>query len=357
MITYMINFENLHLVNRQFKDQFHAALDVTLESGQFILGDVCIRFETAWAGYCGQKHCVSVNSGTDALQLILEAYRFDAKRKVILSANSYIATILAVVNAGLCPVFVDIDMSYNIDTSRLDSVDKTGVVAIMPTHMYGRPSDMIKIREWAGDDIKVIADCCQAHGATIDGVSVASYADANAFSFYPTKNLGCLGDGGAVVTNDECLADQIRMMRFYGVLSKASDKSIGGGNSRLDAFQSEVLLIKMRELDTMLEHKLSLASQYCDRLGIKYVIGHSYHIFAVRVADRLEFRLTLLNANIETDIHYPVPGYKQLSFNGSYPVADGVAENIVSLPISYNHTLDDIETVCDAIADLGSCIM
>lgn len=348
----MIYYEKLSAVNEQFNGRFQKALEKLLKSGRYILGPSCAQFEDRWAHYCDptdSHYCVSLNSGSDALRMILEACEFKPGSGVVLAANSYIATVLAVVNAGLRPVLVDIDMSYNIDVNKLVDIDKTDIVAIMPTHMYGGPSDLVKIKEWSGSDIKIIADCCQAHGTTINGINVVEYADANAFSFYPTKNLGCLGDGGAVVTDDEHLAHKLSKMRFYGVSGKADHESIGGGNSRLDEFQAEVLMIKLEQLGTMLEHKANLAKRYCDRLNIEYVIGHSYHIFAIRVADRSKFRDSLESDGVQTDIHYPILGYKQLSLGRDYIMADSIAKQIVSLPISFSHTLDNIDAVCDVI--------
>jgi dTDP-4-amino-4,6-dideoxygalactose transaminase len=352
-IMFMIGFENLAISNEKFRPALLQLLGEILDSGQFVLGQFCEEFEKQWAQYCQSSHCVSLNSGTDALRMILEAYHFEPGSRIVLASNSYVATVLAVINAGLEPVFVDVDLNtYNIDPNNLELLDKTNISAIMPTHMYGRPCDMVAIKEWAGD-LRIIADCCQAHGGVVDH----NLADANAYSFYPTKNLGCLGDGGAVVTDDVGLANDLRKMRFYGVSSKSDSVSIGGGNSRLDEFQAAVLLTKLPYLDSMLYHKQSLAKIYCSRLNLSYIPGHAYYIFAVKVTNRQEFMDELLFHQIRTDVHYPVPAYRQLSIPGKFDNADLLADQIVSLPNSYSNTASDVESVCDIINGLRSYII
>ncbi|MGH8147782.1 MAG: DegT/DnrJ/EryC1/StrS family aminotransferase [Rhodanobacteraceae bacterium] len=358
----MIEYEDLALANKPYFDEFRRSFDETLCSGWFILGKRVEEFEKRFAEYCGVRHCIGVASGLDALDLSLRAFGFKPGSEVIVPSNTYIATILAVLHCGLTPVLVEPDIrSYNLDPARLDAAITPRTVAVLPVHLYGKVCDMGAILKIAADRrLVVIEDCAQAHGAEYRGRKVGSFGVCNAFSFYPTKNLGALGDAGAVTTDDDELATAVRTLRNYGSRTKYCNEVVGY-NSRLDEIQAGFLGIKLRHLDAINQHKRELAQAYFQHLGDSVVKpcrddehNDVYHIFNVRHPRRDALRKYLLDQGIKTEIHYPVAPARQAALRGrfavdDFPLADTIHATTLSLPISRFHTTGDVVTVCDAI--------
>jgi len=358
----MIEYENLKKVNEPFRDAFRKSFETLLDSGWYILGGTVETFEREYASYCGVRHCIGVASGLDAILLSLKAFDFKSGSEVIVPSNTYIATILAVVNAGLKPVLVEPDIrTYNIDPGKIEEKITSNTVAIIVVHLYGKVCEMDPIMEIARkNDVRVIEDCAQAHGAMYRGKKAGSFGQCNAFSFYPTKNLGALGDAGAVVTDDGDIAEKVRMLRNYGSRRKYHN-DVAGYNSRLDAIQAGFLSVKLEKLDHINEYKRTLAGLYLKHLSdgvIKPVVAEEsfdvYHIFPIRHKKRDALREHLLKSGIQTEVHYPVPPHKQRAMNNilgecDCPISAEIHETILSLPISLCHTEDDIAKVIEAV--------
>lgn len=358
----MIEYENLKKVNEPFRDAFRKSFEATLDSGWYILGGTVEKFEREFASYCGVQHGVGVASGLDAILLSLKAFDFRSGSEVIVPSNTYIATILAVLNAGLKPVLVEPDIrTYNIDPEKIEEKITKNTVAIIVVHLYGKVCEMDPIMEIARkNDLKVVEDCAQAHGAMYRGRKAGSFGQCNAFSFYPSKNLGALGDAGAVLTNEGDIASKVRMLRNYGSQRKYYNE-VAGYNSRLDAIQAGFLSVKLEKLDHINQHKRKLAGLYLEHLKddfIKPVTGGDYfdvyHIFTIRHPERDRIREHLLNKEIQTEIHYPVPPHKQkamISILKQYdcPISEKIHSTILSLPISFCHTEDDLCRVIETL--------
>ncbi|KAF0218725.1 MAG: hypothetical protein FD174_2508 [Geobacteraceae bacterium] len=357
----MIDYENLRRVNEPFFDAFKRAFAETLDSGWYILGKRVETFENEFAAYCGTRRCVGVASGLDALVLSLKAFDFDPGSEVIVPSNTYIATILAALHCGLIPVPVEPDIrTYNIDPSRIEEKVTGRTAAILVVHLYGKPCDMDPICAIAGRrGLKLVEDCAQAHGALYQGKKAGSFGDFGAFSFYPTKNLGALGDAGAVTTDSPELAERIGKLRNYGSGVKYYNEVVGF-NSRLDEVQAAFLSIKLKALDEINGHKRKLARIYLEGLKedfIKPVVEGSadvYHIFNVRHSARDRLKEHLLGNGIRTEIHYPVPPHRQQALrgllrDGDYPIADEIHATTLSLPISYFHTEEDVCRVVEVM--------
>ena len=358
----MIEYENLRRVNAPFFDEFRSCFDETLLSGRYILGDRVAAFEAEFAKYCGSNHCVGVASGLDALLLSLEAFGFASGSEVLVPSNTYIATILAIIHAGLKPVLVEPDIqSYTIDPEGVDRRITPKTVAILVVHLYGKLCDMDSIMEISRRrGLKVIEDCAQAHGATLDGRRAGSFGDFGAFSFYPTKNLGALGDAGAVTTDDPELAARVSSLRNYGSSVKYRNDLLGR-NSRLDEMQAAFLSVKLKSLDAINEHKRRLARLYLDGLSTRFILPIEvnryydvHHIFPVRHAGRDRLKAYLLENGIGSDIHYPIPPHRQKALQGiieqsDYPLSEEIHRTIISLPVSYCHTDVDVLRVVDVM--------
>ncbi|MCE1189139.1 MAG: DegT/DnrJ/EryC1/StrS family aminotransferase [Ignavibacteria bacterium] len=358
----MIEYENLALANKVFFEEYTGAFATTLERGWYILGEQVKEFEKEYAAYLGVKHCIGVASGLDALYLALRAFNFSPGDEVIVPSNTYIATILSILQAGLVPVLVEplID-TYNIDPAKIEEKITSKTRAIMVVHLYGKPCDMAPIMQIKEKySLKLVEDCAQSHGATYHGKVTGTYGEFGAFSFYPTKNLGALGDAGAIVTNDDDLAIAIRRLRNYGSDVKYYNKLIGV-NSRLDEFQAAFLRIKLRKLDEINAQKRRLAALYFEGLDnrfIKPVIQDSvydvFHIFNIRYSRRDELRAYLLENGVKTEIHYPVAPHHQEAMqgvlaNGSYPLSEAIHSTTLSLPLSFAHTEADIACVIEVV--------
>ena len=356
----MIEYENLRLVNQQFEEEFRSVFDSFLTSGQYILSEQVQNFETEFANYCGSKYCIGVANGLDALVLALKVLELPTNSEVIVPSNTYIATILSIINAGLKPVLVEPKINtYNIDYSKIEEKITAKTRIILVVHLYGKLCEMQQIQEIAlNHNLKIIEDVAQAHGATYKGQKAGTFGDLAAFSFYPTKNLGALGDAGAITTNNAQYAEKLKYLRNYGSEKKYHNRYLGY-NSRLDELQAIFLRIKLRKLNEINGHKQRLAElyfNYLDHSFIKPVIQENFtdvfHIFNIRHQKRDALRAYLLENKIKTEIHYPIPphlqeGYKSLFKNQHFPIAQTIHDTTLSLPISTCHSEKDIEQIIE----------
>jgi dTDP-4-amino-4,6-dideoxygalactose transaminase len=354
----LIDFLNLGRVNARYEPAIREAIDRVLRSGFYILGEETAAFEREFASYCGAKHCVAVANGLDALHLILRGYDIGAGHEVIVPANTFIATWLAVslVGAQIVPVEPD-EATWNIDPKRIEEAITPRTRAIMPVHLYGAPADMDAIREIAQrHHLRVIEDAAQAHGARYRGQRAGSLGDAAGFSFYPGKNLGALGDGGAITTNDDDLAERLRKLRNYGSSTKYQH-DVEGVNSRLDEMQSAVLRAKLPHLDEDNAQRAAVADRYREALAntpveLVQVPGNAesaWHLFVVRTPRRDALRDYLTSRGIGTQIHYPVPCHRQGAYAHqawpALPVTEGLQSQILSLPMAPYLSADDVAHV------------
>ncbi len=353
-----ISYENLGLANQPFHTELQETFCSVLLRGTFILGQQTSSFETEFASYVGTEYCVGVSSGLDALLLALRACDLPPGGEVIVAANTHISGILAILHNQLVPVLVDPDLhTYNLSAAGVESAITPQTVAILPVHLYGKLCPMEAIMELATQhDLRVIEDCAQAHGASLHGKKSGSFGHLNAFSFYPTKNLGALGDGGAITTNDPVLDERIRYLRNYGSKDKNCHELIGF-NNRLDEIQSAFLRIKLRHLDKINEHKARIASLYLNHLKSDYILpilqeGYKdvWHIFAVCHPQRDEVRNYLKTNGVETLIHYPTAPYQQNALKGqfkdqSFPNSDQIHQTVFSIPCSFIHTEEEIHRI------------
>ena len=357
----MIVYEDLKKSNFRFYEAFRSAFELVLGSGRFILGNQVNAFEEEFASYCDTEHCVGVASGLDAIVLSLRALEIGEPSEVLVASNTYIASILGILGASHIPVLVEPEIgSRNIDPGRLEDALTNRTKVVMPVHLYGRACDMNGINDVAKrHGLYVVEDAAQAHGAVYRGCPVGALGDVAAFSFYPTKNLGCLGDGGAVTTNDGAIADRVRALRNYGSIERYKNERVGC-NSRLDELQAAFLRMKLPFLDEINAHKRALAAVYFEELQGIYGLpnesmdhDHVYHIFNVLDRERDQIREYLKMIGILTDIHYPTPPHRQSAMrgilSGDYPISEEIHGTTLSLPISPFHTVDDIGEVCAAL--------
>jgi len=357
----MIEYENLFLLNRQFMEGYRESFSDSLDKGWYILGNKVTVFETEFAAYCGSRFCAGLASGLDALILALKYFDFPEGSEVIVPSNTYIATILAIYNNGLIPVLVEPDINtYNIDPLKIEVAVTDKTKAVMVVHLYGKCCDMRSVLEIADRrQLRVIEDCAQSHGAGFKGKKTGTFGDFGAFSFYPTKNLGALGDGGALVTDSAEMIEKIRAVRNYGCHEKYYNNYIGI-NSRLDEIQAGFLSVKLAALDSINAHKQKLAKYYHEQLKddfIKPVVHPDYedvyHIYTVRHPERDQLRAYLLKNNIKTEIHYPVPPHHQKALKtrlkGTYPISETIHQTTLSLPVSYCHSEQQIERVIEVM--------
>ena len=363
----MIPFLDLHKINTRFEAEFQLRFKTFLDSGYYILGNNVSSFETSFAEYCGTKHCIGVANGLEALRLILEGYKVLGKLQegdeVLVASNTYIATILAIKQAGMTPVLVEAEMeAFNFNIEAIQEAISEKTKAIMPVHLYGQLAPMADISKVAKENnIIVIEDAAQAHGAkNSNGKLAGNLGDAAGFSFYPTKNLGALGDGGAVTTNNDELASVIRKLRNYGASSKYVNE-LTGFNSRLDELQATFLNIKLPKLDADNEHRRELARKYISEINNKKITlpiwdgsdNHIFHLFVVRVKNRTDFIVYLKENQIGTLIHYPIPPHQQEAlpeFNDlSFPVTEQIHNEVVSIPISPVMSDEELDEVILAI--------
>lgn len=363
-----LSFNDLH---ERIKPELLEAFENVLKSGWFIFGERVNNFEKEFAEFSGVENCIGVANGLDALILILEGYKqlgfMQDGDEVIVPSNTYIASILAVSKAGLKPVLVEPDIeNYLINPNLIEEKITAKTKAILPVHLYGRLCNMDAINAIAKKhELKVIEDCAQSHGATLHGIKCGNLGDAAGFSFYPGKNLGALGDGGAVTSNDDELAEIIRALRNYGS-HKKYENLYQGINSRLDEIQAAFLSVKLERLNSDNEQRRKIAQYYLDNINnnlIKMPFSkqtnimnsyfHVWHVFAVRVQNREKFQKYLSDKEIQTMIHYPVPPHKQPAYSEwnheSFPISEKIHEEIISLPISPVMKEDEVEYVCEVV--------
>ena len=357
----MIEYESLARSNSAYMDELEDVAKRVIRSGWYVLGQEVSAFEMEFSQYVGAKHCIGVANGLDALILVIEALDLPRGSDIMVASNTYIATILAIVRAGYKPVLVEPELeTFNMDPAKLAESMTPNTRAICVTHLFGKSCRMDAICTFAQEHgLKIVEDCAQSHGAKLANQTTGTFGDAGCFSFYPTKNLGAIGDAGAVVTNDDVLADRLRHTRNYGSKQKYINDYIGV-NSRLDEMQAALLRVKLRYLDQMTKHKRALADVYFANLPSwlnlpcrrddEYDV---FHIFGVRYSRRDELRSWLLGQGVKTEVHYPIPPYRQAAMrgilSGDYPISDMLHSHELSLPISMGHTAEEILHVCDTL--------
>ena len=335
---------------RTLQRELDAAYKRVMESGIYILGPEVSNFEKEFANYCQVRACVGVGNGLDAIHLSLRALGIGAGDEVIVPSNTYIATWIAVSLTGAIPVPVEPnEKTFNLDPDLIEHAISCKTKAILPVHLYGQPAEMAPIKEIAErHDLKVIDDAAQAHGSQYNNKKIGTLADATAFSFYPTKNLGAIGDGGAVTTNNEEVAEKIKKLRNYGESKKYYNDLIGF-NSRLDELQAAFLRVKLKHLDEIIKRKDEIANVYLTEIKnnaiiLPYVsdhIKHAWHQFVIRSQNRSELKKYLYKNNIETLIHYPIPPYLQLAYKflnidpRKFLISKKIADEVLSLPIHW----------------------
>lgn len=358
----MIKFLDLHKINERFRDETDERIKQVLDSGWYILGEQVSLFERNFAAFCGVKHCIGCANGLDALNLIIKAYGFSTGDEIIVPANTYIASILAISQNGCTPILVEPDIdTYNINPDLIEEKITENTKAIMVVHLYGQTVEMDKVWDIAKRyNLKIIEDSAQAHGAMYKGKRAGNLGDAGGFSFYPGKNLGCLGDGGCVTTNDDELAYRIRAIANYGSDYKYHH-IFKGTNSRLDEIQAAVLDIKLKHLDEDNKRRREIAKFYRENIKNPNIIlpqlkeeeNHVWHIFAVRVNDRDKLKKHLEDNGIETNIHYPTAPHKQECYKEwkhlSLPISEIIHKQVLSLPISPVLTDDEVLKVVEVI--------
>jgi len=362
----MIPFLDLKGINAIYREELIAAVTQVIDSGWYINGHACSLFEEEFATYCGVKFCVGVGNGLDALTITLRAWKELGMLKdgdeVIVPANTYIATILAVTNNCLVPVFVDPDKeSFNISPAQVLNAITSKTKVILPVHLYGCLAEMPELRAIADEyGLLVLEDAAQAHGASFYGQRSGSWGHAAGFSFYPGKNLGALGDGGAVTTNDEELASTIRSLANYGS-HKKYENLFQGFNSRLDEMQAAILRVKLKHIEFEIQERRKVARIYLDKIVNPCVIlpqwnvfeQHVFHLFVIKSAKRNSLQNFLLQNGVQTLIHYPIPPHKQQAYlNLSslvLPIAECLHKQVLSLPISSFLGLKNANKVSDII--------
>ena len=358
----MIPFLDLKAINAQYRDELVDACTRVIDSGWYIGGSELEKFEQQFANYCGTKYAIGVANGLDALILTLRAWKELGKLKdgdeVIVPSNTYIASILAISANNLTPVLVEpyVD-SFNIDPKKVEAAITGKTKAILPVHLYGQLADMPAIMEIAKHhELLVLEDSAQAHGASFDDKSAGSWGDASGFSFYPGKNLGALGDAGAITTSNEELANALRALRNYGSHEKYKNL-FQGVNSRLDEIQAAMLNVKLNHLDNEISHRRKVANAYLEGIDNKAIIlpttendsAHVWHVFVVRCERRDELQKYLADNGVQTLIHYPVPPHQQPAYKEwndvSYPISEKIHTEVLSLPIGPTMTMEDVNTV------------
>ncbi|KPK41027.1 MAG: aminotransferase [Phycisphaerae bacterium SG8_4] len=363
----MIKFLDLKAVNERHAEDFRAAFNRVLDSGWYLLGEELANFESEFASYCRTKHAVGVGSGFDALILTIRAYGFGRGDEIIVPSNTYIASVLAITACGAEPVFVEPDpRTYLIDATGIEQKLTERTKAVMPVHLYGQSCEMTAICKLAARHrLKVIDDAAQAHGSVREKEPAGSGSEnrAIAFSFYPAKNLGAMADAGAVATNDGELAEKIRALRNYGSGERYFNK-YAGVNSRMDEFQAAVLSIKLRSLDKDNASRRKIAQCYLETINNDRIIlpkppanpqDHVWHLFVITTKERDRLKQYLLDNEIQSHIHYPVPPHKQQCYRDynslSLPIAERLANEVLSLPMSPVMSEEDVQRVARIVSD------
>lgn len=362
----MIPFLDLKEVNKRYRDDLLAAAAKVIDSGWYIQGECVGNFEREFAEYCGVKHCIGVANGLDALILIFRAYKelgvLKPGDEVIVPANTYIASILAITENDLTPVLVEPDeKTYNIDPAAVERAITAKTKAVLAVHLYGQLADMPRINDIAKKHgLLVVEDSAQAHGAALDGRKAGNWGDASGFSFYPGKNLGALGDAGAVTTSDDALAAKIRILGNYGS-NKKYEHVCRGVNSRLDEMQAAFLSVKLKNLNLDTERRKAIANLYSSCIENPLVLlpeikaweSHVFHLFVVRIRRRDDFIEHLKSLGVQSLIHYPKPPHKQTAYVdmgwSGFPITERIHDEVVSLPISQVVSEDDVMKIINAV--------
>jgi dTDP-4-amino-4,6-dideoxygalactose transaminase len=362
----MIPFLNLKKVNEPFEIALQEKMKQFLASGWYILGNEVKTFETNFANYCGVKHCIGVGNGLDALVLIFKAYiklgKLQKGDEVIIPANTYIASVLAVMQADLVPVLIEPRLeTYTIDLEKIEAKITPKTKAILPVHLYGQLCEMKVINSIAKKhDLLVVEDAAQAHGAMWNGIKAGNFGNAAGFSFYPGKNLGALGDAGAITTNDDALAEVLFSMRNYGSKVKYENEIVGI-NSRLDELQAAFLNIKLGYLDAENESRRTISKRYLSEIKNDKIVlpqwdennNHVFHLFIVRTDNRLALQDYLKECGVETMIHYPIPPHKQKALatwnHMIFPITEKIHNEVLSIPLNSTLTDDEINYVISTL--------
>jgi dTDP-4-amino-4,6-dideoxygalactose transaminase len=358
----MIPFLDLKAINQAHRTGLIEAFTRTLDSGWYIMGNELKQFETSFAQYCGVEQCIGVSNGLDALHLILRAYGVGSGDEVIVPSNTYIATWLAATYAGAKPVPVEpVERTYNINPALIEAAITPKTKAIIVVHLYGQAADMDPIMAIAEKHgLKVIEDAAQAHGALYKGRKVGSLGHAAGFSFYPGKNLGAIGDAGAVTTNDANLAEKVRVLLNYGSKVKYHNE-VQGFNCRLDELQAALLSVKLPYLDQETARRKEIAAKYNIGLAnlpllLPEVMSDTdpvWHVYVVRAKNRAVFQSELSAKNIATMIHYPIPPHKQPAYaefnHYIFPIAEAIHEQVISLPLGPTMSNEDVDSVIVAV--------
>lgn len=362
----MISFLDLKEINRQYQAELKEACNRVIESGWYIMGKELEAFEQEFANFCGSEKAIGVANGLDALVLTLRAWKEMGKLKdgdeVIVPANTYIASILAISENKLIPILVEPDpTTFNLTADSIAKKITARTKVILPVHLYGQISPMREIMQVAKlNNLLVLEDCAQAHGAMIEGKKAGTWGDAGAFSFYPGKNLGALGDAGAVTTDDYELFDVLSALRNYGSHEKYKNK-FKGVNSRLDEIQAAMLRVKLRYLDKDTQVRQQVAKRYLEEINnplielpeVVAVEGHVWHLFVIKVVQRERFANYLSVNGIQSLIHYPIPPHKQSAYqelkDECYPISEGIHQSVLSIPISPVLIKEDIDAIINVI--------
>lgn len=361
----MIAFLDLNFMNTKYLSELKEASNRVLENDWYILGSEVEQFEQAFAEYCDTKYCIGVSNGLDALKLILKGYGIGPGDEVIVPANTYIASILAISEVGATPILVEPDLlTYNIDAELIEENISKNTKAILVVHLYGRVVEMDSINEIARRyNLKVIEDAAQAHGAVYKGGKVGNLGDAAGFSFYPGKNLGALGDAGAITTNDDRLAEKVRALRNYGSHIKY-ENMYKGYNNRLDEIQAAFLRVKLKYLDEENEIRQKIAKKYFGNISNPKIVlpigsleerNHVWHLFTVRSENREQLQQYLADNGIQTLIHYPIPVYRQGAYiewkdqKENYPVTEQIHNEILSIPNAWYLTEEEQNLIIDVL--------
>lgn len=360
-----IPFADFRPMHNEIRSELDKAYNRVMDSSYFIQGKECEQFEKEFAKYCGAQYCIGVATGLDALYLILKAMDIGVGDEVIVPSNTFIATALAVSYVGATPVFVEPDIStYNIDVEKIEEKISDKTKAIIAVHLQGRPADMDSINTIAKKhNLRVIEDAAQAHGAKYKGIKVGTLSDAAGFSFYPGKNLGALGDGGCVITNNKELADKVRALGNYGSDYKYHH-IYQGTNSRLDEIQAAFLQVKLKQLDIWNGDRKRIARRYIEGITNEAIIlplaednqfEHVYHVFVIRCEHRDELEAYLNDNGIGTVKHYPIPmhmqpAYESLSISeGELPIAEEISKTVLSIPMYYGMTDEQVDYVLEKL--------
>ncbi|MHC5105997.1 DegT/DnrJ/EryC1/StrS family aminotransferase [Enterobacter ludwigii] len=363
----MVDFLNLKKINEQHYEEILSACERVLNSGWYILGGEVETFEKDFAEYCNVKHCISVANGLDALNLVLRGWielgKLRKGDEVIVQANTYIASVLSITENGLVPVLVEPDpKTFNLSPKNVKKAITNKTKAILPVHLYGQLSLMEEINAIAkSHNLLVLEDCAQAHGAEAQGKKAGSWGDAAGFSFYPGKNLGALGDAGAITTNDDNLADVLKALRNYGSHIKYQN-NYKGVNSRLDEMQAAILNVKLKYLDQQNNIRKAIAKKYINEIIHEEIIlpvingeddSHVWHLFVILTDARDELQKYLREKGIQTLIHYPIPPHQQVAYKEfnelTFPETERIHKKILSLPMDPTMSQENIETVIKAI--------